>query len=325
VPRSLLRSAALSFTALTLAVTGAVTAAVTASSASAVPTVKTPVLSKRLGERTEFRISSFNVLGASHTRSGGRHARMASGAYRIRLAVRFLDREGIDVAGLQEFQMPQFEEFVRVAGDRFGVWPGGVSRRTVQNSIVWRLDQFTFVTGHTVQIPYHDGVLWDMPVVLLRHNVTGQLAYFANFHNPATNRRHRDGDVWREIATGIETSLVKTLAKETRLPVFVTGDMNAREDYFCRMVSEAPMRAANGGSYKHGVCTPPPRPMPVNWIFGVKRRGKFSDYVRDDSRLVNRITDHFVVHADVSIGPYWQTIPSPFSVVGSEPVPAPTY
>jgi hypothetical protein len=318
VPRSLLHSAALSATALALAVTGALTT----TTASAAPATKAPVLAKRTGEFTEFRISSFNVLGASHTASGGRHARMASGAYRIRLAVRFLDREGIDVAGLQEFQMPQFEEFVRVAGDRFGVWPGGVSRRTVQNSIIWRLDQFSFVSGHTVQIPYHDGVLWDMPVVLLRHNVTGQYAYFANFHNPATNRRHPDGDVWREIATGIETSLANSLARETGLPVFITGDMNEREKYFCRMVSEAPMKAANGGSYRHGVCTPPPKPMPVNWIFGVKRRGQFSDYVRDDSRLVNRITDHYVVHADVSLAPKWQLVPAPVPV---EPEPEPEY
>lgn len=309
----------MSVTALALAVTGALTT----TTASAVPVTKTPVLAKRTGEFTEFRISSFNVLGATHTSRGGRHARMASGAYRIRLAVRFLDREGIDVAGLQEFQMPQFEEFVRVAGDRFGVWPGGVSRRTVQNSIIWRLDQFSFVTGHTVQVPYHDGVLWDMPVVLLRHNITGQLAYFANFHNPATNRRHRDGDVWREMATSVETSLADSLARETGLPVFITGDMNEREKYFCRMVSEAPMKAANGGSYRRGVCTPPPRPMPVNWIFGVKRRGQFSDYVRDDSRLVNRITDHYVVHADVSLAPKWQLVPSPVPV--TEPEPEPEY
>jgi hypothetical protein len=314
VPRSLLRSAALSVTALALALTGVLTVP----TASAAPTA--PRLAKRTDAvPTEFRISSFNVLGASHTAPGGRHARMASGVTRIRLAVKFLDREGIDVAGLQEFQMEQFEEFVRVAGDRFGVWPGGVSRRTVQNSIVWRLDQFSFVTGHTVQIPYHRGELWDMPVVLLRHNVTGQLAYFANFHNPATNRRHRDGDAWRTMATDIETSLVNSLARESRLPVFVTGDMNEREDYFCRMVAEAPMKAANGGSYRHGVCTPPPRPMSVNWIFGVKRRSKFSDYVRDDSRLVNRITDHYVVHADVRIGPFWQSIPSPVPI--AEPVP----
>jgi len=320
VPRSLLRSAALSVTALTLALTGALTLP----TATAAPS--SPVLAKRTDrERTEFRISSFNVLGASHTRSRGRHKRMASGQHRIRLAVRFLDRRGIDVAGLQEFQMEQFAEFVRVAGDRFGVWPGGVSRRTVQNSVIWRLDQFTFVNGHTVQVPYHDGVLWDMPVVLLRHNVTGQLAFFANFHNPATNRKHRDGDVWRARATDIETALANSLARETGLPLFVTGDMNEREKYFCEMVSNAPMKAANGGRYRRGVCTPPPRPMPVNWIFGVRNKAKFSDYVRDDSRLVNRITDHFVVHADVSIGAKWQSVPSPFPETEPVPDPAATY
>ena len=77
--------------------------------------------------------------------------------------------------------------------------------------------------------------------------------------------------------------------------------MNDREHFYCRIASEAPMKAANGGRVRDGVCTPPPYPMPVNWVLGVKRGGAFSNYVRDDSALVNRITDHFVVRADVKI------------------------
>ena len=34
---------------------------------------------------------------------------------------------------------------------------------------------------------------------------------------------------------------------------------------------------------------------------GGKQRGQFSGYVRDDSRLVNRITDHYVVRATVTM------------------------
>ena len=69
--------------------------------------------------------------------------------------------------------MDQYEEFMRVAGDRFGVYPGGVSRRTVQNSIGWRLDQWELVESHTIQIPYFDGIEWDMPYILLRERSTG--------------------------------------------------------------------------------------------------------------------------------------------------------
>ena len=62
------------------------------------------------------------------------------------------------------------------------------------------------------------------------------------------------------------------------------------------------MKAANGGKYNSRVgCVPPPKPMPVNWIMAGKKRGQFSGYVRDDSRLVNRITDHYVVRATVTM------------------------
>jgi hypothetical protein len=244
---------------------------------------------------TEFTLSSFNVLGSSHTT--GARSRYASGVKRIGLAVRLLDRHGVDVVGFQELQMDQFEEFTRLAGDRFGVYPGNVDRRTVQNSIAWSLDSWRLVEGDTIPIPYFN-VDYQMPVVLLENVVTGQRAYFSNFHNPAyaSNQKRRAEAKARQIA------MVNRLSA-TGLPVFITGDMNEREEYFCTMAAGAPVKAANGGRYRDGVCTPPPNPMPVNWILGVKNRGKFSNYVRDDSRLVNRITNHFVIRADVTINP----------------------
>lgn len=259
-------------------------------------------------EPTTFTLSSFNVLGSTHTEPGGRYAGMLSGVERIGLAVKLLDRHGVDVVGFQELQMDQFYEFYRLAGDRFGVFPGdtGVAgaRRTVQNSIAWSLDSWLYVDGHTVLIPYFDGVEWEMPVVLLQNRLTGQQAYFANFHNPATNKRHPGQDRWRREAMAREIALANSLYYETGLPVFITGDMNSREEYFCAMAGGAPMKAANGGKVrKDGECVPPPSPMPVNWVFGGKRRGAFSNYVRDDSKLVNKITDHFVIRADVSIRP----------------------
>ena len=116
----------------------------------------------------EFNLSSFNVLGSKHTLGRGKKSRFASGPKRIRLAVRLLDKHGVDVVGLQEFQIDQWAEFMAVAGTRYGVYPGGVSRKTVQNSIAWSLDQWELVQGQTIQIPYFKGELWNMPIVLLR-------------------------------------------------------------------------------------------------------------------------------------------------------------
>lgn len=300
------------------AIAAALTSLTTGSAVGAEPDSTTQA---REGEPTTFTLSSFNVLGSTHTM--GPNSRYASGVERMALAIKLLDRHGVDVVGFQEFQIDQFTEFSRLAGDRYGVYPGGVDRRTVQNSIAWSFESWQFVSGYTIPIPYFDGVEYQMPVVLLQNVLTGQQAWFANFHNPATNRRHKGNQKWRTEATTRQIALANRLYYETGLPVFITGDMNEREEYFCRMAAEAPMKAANGGRVRNGVCTPPPYPMPVNWIFGAKQRSTFSNYVRDDSRLVNRITDHFVIRADVAIPPGTGTPlpPPPPPVVTDPPEP----
>lgn len=283
---------------------------------------------------TEFTLSSFNVLGSTHT-VRGRRAKMGSGEERIRLAARALDKHSVDVVGFQEFQIDQWAEFVRVAGDRYSVYPGGVNRKTVQNSIGWRTSDWELVNGYTVQIPYFKGELWQMPVVLLRNRSTGVTAYFANFHNPATNKRHRNNEPHRASAMARQVALAKSIVYETGLPTFFTGDMNEREVYFCGLTGQAPMKAANGGRFKNGTCTPP-SPMPVDWIFGARGRAKMHNWVRDKSPLIKRITDHFMIRTDVKIKPtttpvalspvvpsypLWATVGVPVPVV---PTPTPT-
>jgi endonuclease/exonuclease/phosphatase family metal-dependent hydrolase len=254
---------------------------------------------------TGFTLSTFNVLGFKHTEPGGVHEEMEDGRTRTRLAIRLLEKHSVDVVGMQELQIEQHEEFVRVGSDRFGIFPSAetaeLTRRNVQNSIAWRLTEWELLESYFIKIPYFDGIEWDMPYVLLRNLNTGAHAWFANFHNPATNKRHKGSKKWRTEATRREVELANRLLAETGHPVFVTGDMNEREVYFCRMAGGAPMKASNGGRFRDGICTPPPSPMPVNWIFGSKGGGRFSNWVRDDSRLVNRITDHYVVRADVRI------------------------
>ena len=283
---------------------------------------------------TTFTLSSFNVLGSTHTVSG-RKKRLGPGVVRIRKVATLLDRHSVDVVGLQEFQIDQWAEFMRVAGDRYSVYPGGVNRKTVQNTIAWRTTDWSLVAGYTVQIPYFKGEQWMMPVVLLRNNYTGVTAFFANFHNPATNKRHHGNQKHRTEATTRQAALARSLVFESGLPVFFTGDMNEREEYFCRLTAEAPMKAANGGRNKGGRCTPPTT-MPVDWIFGSRGRAKFTDYVRDFSKAVTRITDHPMVRTTVSIKstttptpltpvipsyPLWPTVGVPFPVV---PTPTPT-
>ena len=249
---------------------------------------------------TAFRVSSFNVLGHSHTTPGGNKPGWADGRTRMRWQIELLASRGVDVVGFQEFQPPQFEVFTDEVGTEWGVYPGDRLRRvSMHNSIAWRRDTWRVLQRETIPIPYFDGNPVRMPYLRLRHRGTGQEVWFANFHNPASTRGNAQR--WRDEATRLEVALVNRLRAETGLPVVVTGDMNEREEYFCAMTRGAPMVAANGGSNGPGGCEPPAR-MVIDWIFGPSGTW-FSGYVADRSRAVRRTTDHAMVLADALLPP----------------------
>jgi hypothetical protein len=137
-----------------------------------------------------------------------------------------------------------------------------------------------------------------MPVVRLRSLSTGIEAWFANFHNPAETARFHHQQGYRTRATSIEAALANRLITRTRLPVFITGDMNERGSYYCRLTAKAPMVAARGGSHS-GRCLPG-RPRAVDWIFG-SQGVDFTGYDEDRSHLVDITTDHPVVTARVHL------------------------
>jgi hypothetical protein len=243
----------------------------------------------------EFVISSFNVLGSSHTRGGGG---MAPGPVRIRHAAALLNMHDVSIAGLQELQGDQFRTFLGATGGAFGVYPGmSAGPLGVENSVVWRRSVWELESANTIAIPYFDGRQRPMPYVLLRHVASGREVWVGNFHNPASNGKRGNNDRWRAAAAARETQLAARLHAESGYPVFILGDMNDREAYFCRITAGAPMIAANGGS-NDGRCVPPRYPMPVDWIFGSEEVG-FSGYVRDEGPLVRRTSDHPMIRARV--------------------------
>ncbi len=247
---------------------------------------------------TDFVISSFNVLGSSHTRPGGNKPGMASGVARIRSAAQLLEKHDVDVVGFQEFQGDQLKEFLRVAGKKYAVYPGvQLGKREVVNSIAWRKDTWEMVKPGHIEIPYFGGQKRKMPVVRLRHKVTGQEAYFANFHNPASTKSHPNQQHWRDLATAKEIDLANRLMRETGLPVFITGDMNEREEYYDRLTRATPMVAANEGPGGRA-----PRKMAIDWIFG-SPGVRFSGYTVDRGAQVKRTTDHPMIVSRARIGP----------------------
>jgi hypothetical protein len=244
----------------------------------------------------DFTLSSFNVLGASHTTGNGKRPGMASGRVRAGRAADLVSRHGSDVVGFQELQAPQLGALQRQTAMDF--WPGfALETRDTENSIGWRRDEFVAVEKKIVRIPYFNGSPRAMPYVKLRSLHTGVEAWFANFHNPADTARFHRQQRFRDRATRVEIRLANRLIA-TGVPVFITGDMNERDSYFCAMTSGAPMIAARGGT-NNGGCQPD-RPRAIDWIFG-SQGVTFSGYFEDRSRLVGITTDHPVVVSQVRI------------------------
>lgn len=241
----------------------------------------------------EFTMASFNLLGSSHTKGSSKRA---SGPVRMNGALQILGQHQISVVGLQEFQPDQRAAFQSRAKG-WAMYPGlSMGRRAGENSVAWRTDTWEMVTPGLIDIPYFSGNIRPMPYVLLRHKQTGVQAYFSTFHNPADV--HGPAQRWRTDATTREIGLFNRL-KATGIPQLVTGDMNERDNYFCRVTAEAGLVAAAGGSNTGGTCRPP-KPIQIDWIFGTPGVA-FSSYTVDKSPLVRRTTDHPVVVAHVAI------------------------
>jgi hypothetical protein len=309
-------AAGLCATALTAGLSlslGALAPAATAATAGSAA-ASAPASVKRLPDPQpgHFRVASFNVLGASHTKPGGKRA---SGTTRIVWANQLLERHNVDVVGFQELQAVQYSKFMDITNGAWAAYPGlQLKKLDSENSIAWRTDKFDLVYATTVDIPYFDGVPRAMPVVLLRDKASQMLTYFANFHNPADTAAHRHQAHWRSIATDIEIKLQNQLMG-TGVPRVMTGDMNDRAPYFCTVTAGAALHAARPNTYRrNGVCHAD-KPRAVDWILGA-RNATYSNYVEDRSHLVDITTDHPVIVSDVDVKPSampngWLATPPP--------------
>ena len=246
------------------------------------------------GVSTTFGVGSFNVRGASHTAGAGG---WASGPSRMHGAVGLLVSHDVSVAGLQEFQEPQFRTFETLVGGSYDIYPGlQLGVQPVVNSIVWRRADWSLVEAHTIAVPYFDGHRVPMPYVLLRNVHTGQKVWFYNSHNPAD--AHGPAGHWRAIATSIEVNLARQLTADGT-PMIVTGDMNDREPFACPFASGSGFHSADGVYSDAGGCHMVARTN-VDWLFG-SRTLDFSGFVTDRSSQTRRISDHPFVSARVTV------------------------
>ena len=246
-----------------------------------------------------FRVSSFNVLGWSHTAAGGNKPRMASGETRMQWTTQLLADNAVEVVGMQELQPRQLAAFRSIQGDAWDLYPADhLNRMDTHNSIAWRTDTWELVEANTIAIPYFHGVKVQMPYILLRHLTTDRLVWFANFHNPANTRTSGDSTPFRAQARILEVGLANKIW-ESGVPLVFTGDMNETTPYFCALTTQSPMRSASGGSWGTTRCRTPDR-MKIDWIFG-SNDVRFTNYRVKDGTLVDKASDHPMILADVTV------------------------
>lgn len=246
-----------------------------------------------------FRMATFNALGSSHTRKGSSRKQKASGYARASRAARYVLDNNLDLVGFQEMQGDQRNAFLNVTGGRYALYPGNELRgMDGENSIAYRLDTWELVKASSVPIPYFGGRPRNMPVLLLKNKQTGITAYFTNFHNPADTGRYGRQGRWRAAAKAREATLFGEL-RGSGYPIFVTGDMNEQQSWFCAVAGPGDLKAAAGGDGARNGCSVAGG-FRIDWIAG-SHDVVFSDYREDRSGLVAWMTDHPVVMTDVTI------------------------
>jgi endonuclease/exonuclease/phosphatase family metal-dependent hydrolase len=240
--------------------------------------------------KTPFTLASFNALGASHTEGRAcNKCALPDSTLRTRLATELFRTHGVDVVGLQEFQPAQQRVFSRFMPN-WGVWGNS------DNHVAWDRAKFEFVSGSTFTIPYFGGQPREMPVVRLRSLASGQEMTFISVHNPADVRGN--AAQWRAEATRREVAVVADLRdEENPTPVFMTGDMNERAEFFCAFTADGNMHNAGGGTHIDEVCTPPEAPG-IDWVFG-STGVEFTGYARITGGKVAVASDHPLVVARV--------------------------
>ncbi len=239
---------------------------------------------------SEFTMATFNVQGSSHRRGG---------SSRIMMAASLLNGASVDVASFQEFQRDQRLTFIRRMSGTYGVWPGmAAPEGDAHNAVVWRKSRFDLVTGTSRAYYYFNGRRVNFPLVKLRDKSTGAEFWVTSYHNPASGvlgmgnqGRWRSINVSRQIANANEII-------RTGVPLLIAGDMNEWTSYFCKMVLNTSMHAANGGS-DNGGCNPPAG-RTIDWIMG-SPKVEFSGYVRNDGSFVDRTSDHPFFYVQVKL------------------------
>ena len=240
-----------------------------------------------------FQIGSFNVLGSQHSAPGGDHARYPAASARNAGAVARIRSFGVDILGTQELQPDQLNGITAMTG--YAAYPGyAFGSRETDNSILYDDSKFEFVSGSYFTIHFMHANR-PQTILRLRDKATGREFYVLNMHASAGEGGYA---VTRRAGHYIAVNTINRLKAEG-IPIFLTGDMNDRAEFFCRVAPATGMVAAIGGSIAGG-CHPAGA-LAVDWVLGWNNVS-FSGYIEDRSTL-GRVSDHHFVAATATVGP----------------------
>lgn len=241
-----------------------------------------------------FTLGTFNVLGSQHSTPSGDHPRFPAASRRSAEAAGLLRAHGIDVLGTQELQPDQLNALQRYTG--MAAYPGyAFGADNTDNSILYDTSRFEFVSGTSFPITFMHAVR-PQTVLKLRERSTGREMYFVNMHASAGEGRYAVSRRNGHYAAVAEINKLK----QEGLPVFLTGDMNDREEFYCRVVPPTGLVAAVGGNVSGG-CHPAPH-LAVDWVLGTPGT-TFTHYWEDRSPVFRKISDHFMVSAVATVSP----------------------
>ena len=240
-----------------------------------------------------FQIGSFNVLGSQHSAPGGDHARYPAASARNAGAVARIRSFGVDILGTQELQPDQLNGITAMTG--YAAYPGyAFGSRETDNSILYDDSKFEFVSGSYFTIHFMHANR-PQTILRLRDKATGREFYVLNMHASAGEGGYA---VTRRAGHYTAAATVNRLKSEG-IPIFLTGDMNDRAEFFCRVAPATGMVAAIGGSTVGG-CHPAGA-LAVDWVLGWGNVG-FSNYIEDRSTM-QVVSDHYFVSATATVGP----------------------
>ncbi len=241
-----------------------------------------------------FQIATFNVLGSQHSTRTGDHPKYPPASVRTPRAVARFRSFGVDIVGMQELQPDQLNAFQAQTG--FAAYPGyAFGSRETDNSILYDDSRFEFVSGSYFTIHFMHA---DRPqtILRLRDKESGREFYVLNMHASAGGGSYA---ATRRAGHYTAAATVNRLKSEG-IPIFLTGDMNDRAEFFCRVAPITGMVAAIGGSTAGG-CRPAGA-LAVDWVLGWGNVS-FSNYIEDRSTMGD-VSDHYMVVGTATAGPF---------------------